>query len=432
LAEFLVIRLPADTGDRAEWIAVDSEGTRLGPPVSGPLAEAVNDLRDRRVIVLVPGADVLTTTVDIPVKGGSKLQAALPFALEEMLAEDIDELHFAAGTRRENGRLPVAVVNRARLEDWLAALDAAGLEPSRIVAEQHGLARIPGTVSLLLEGDAVIVNDGLDAELIMQDVTPGEALAAIGALGTAGAADPAVADDEAEEQSETRNAPRHAVVYCEAADDERYRHEWTALRSELESLDVRLLPDGALPRLAATAATRAGVNLLQGRYGQKTEYRGLLEPWKYAAMVLAALLVVLTATKAVDYVALSREEAALADRFQAEYQALVPGAPAVEDPVRLVSSLRARAGGGNDAPQVLLDALEQLARAMTANDDARIEAISYRAGVADIRLNATSVSVLDDIRRRIEEGGAFRARIQSTDQVGERVSSRMQVQAADS
>lgn len=421
MAEYLVIRLGEDSDALANWIAVDSDGTRLGPPVTGALSEAAGDVRDRRLIVLVPGAEVLTTTVDIPVKG-ARLLAALPYALEESVAEDVEQLHFAPGSRRDNNRVPVSAVRRSLLDDWLERLREAGLEADRVVPEQYGVARIPGTVTLLLLGDDIIANDGADTEIMLQDVTPGDVLVAIGALREHDEAGDEPGDDEAV------HAPRHVLVYCEAQDDERYRHDWMALRNELESLDVKVLPDGALPRLAATVATGAGVNLLQGRYGPRKEYGNLFTPWKYAAMLLLALFVTGTVAKAVNYAALSREEAALSEQFQAAYQQLSPGAPAVDDPVRLVASLRARAGGGGETPPVLLQALEQLGRAMRDDVDVDIEAVSFRAGVADIRLNAASVSVLDEVRRRIDQGGAFRARIQSTDQVGERVNSRLQIQ----
>jgi hypothetical protein len=47
----------------------------------------------------------------------------------------------------------------------------------------------------------------------------------------------------------------------------------------------------------------------------------------------------------------------------------------------------------------------------------------------DIRVTAPNVATLDKIQRSIGESGGFVASIQSTDQEGERVSSRMQIQA---
>jgi general secretion pathway protein L len=317
--------------------------------------------------------------------------------------------------------VPVAAVSRERLNEWLERLRSAGIEPAKIIAEQYGLARLPGTLSLLLEDDQVLLNDGDETVCLLQDMTPGAALIAVGALDDS--------DSHAPAEEDVATSPRaHVLIYCEAADDERFKHDWVALRHELDSLDVKLLPDGALPRLAATVATGVGVNLLQGSYGPKSEYGGMLAPWRYAAILLLGLFVMGSAAKSVNYLALQREETALNEQFLTEYQQMVPGAQNVDDPVRLVSSLRARAGGGNGTPPVLLQALEQLSKAVRNDADANIEAVSFRGGVADIRINAASVSVLDSIRQRIDQEGRFQARIQSTDQVGERVNSRIQIQ----
>jgi hypothetical protein len=49
--------------------------------------------------------------------------------------------------------------------------------------------------------------------------------------------------------------------------------------------------------------------------------------------------------------------------------------------------------------------------------------------VIDIRISAPDVATLDSIQRTIGESGRFTASIQSTDQDGERINSRMQIQA---
>ncbi|MFQ5546861.1 MAG: type II secretion system protein GspL [Woeseia sp.] len=424
MAEFLVIRIGETADELAHWIAVDATGARRSTPVTGPLSAAAAEVQDRTVIVLVPGAEVLTTCVDIPVRGGAKLQAALPYALEEQLAEDIDELHFASGARRSSGNIPVAIVGRERLAGWIEWLTEAGIQPSSMIPENYGLARIPGTISLLVAEGQVMINDGADTELIMQGVSPGDALAAIGALD-----DSAAGEDPEQGESALPAMPRHVLVYCEPEDEERHQHDWLAIRHEMESVDVNLLPDGVMPRLAVTVATGAGVDLLQGDFGANTEYSGLLNRWRYAAVLLIAFGVVGIAAKATDYVLLKNEEAELKEQFEAEYRQLAPGGATVEDPARLVASLKSRAGTAGTAP-LFLQSLEQLSRALHQNADARIEVISYRAGVVDIRLSAPDVSTLDRIQRVVGENGQFQASIQSTDQQGESWSSRMQIRSS--
>jgi len=423
MSEYLVIRLGEDPNQQAQWIAVDGTGARRSQPGTGMLAEARDDIGDREVIVLVPSAEVLTTSVDIPVKG-ARLLSALPYALEEYLAEDVEALHFAAGTKRSSGRTPVSVVSRQRMDDWLNQLAAAGVEADSIIADSYGLARIPGTISMLLADDHVFINDGGDIELVMHGVSPGDALAAIGAL------DDGI-DLEDDEDTASGGMPRHVLVYCEPGDDERYQHDWIAIRHELDSVDVKLLPDGVMPRLAVTVATGAGINLRQNTYAPKKEYSGLFRPWKYAAMLLIVFALVGFATKVADVYLLSKQEAELRLVFNAEYQQMLPGAPETDDPAAVVDSLRRRIGNV-DAPPFFLQSMEQLSRAIQQNENAQIQAISFRAGVVDLRVSAPDVATLDGLQRAIAQSGQFQAAIQSTDQDGEKVSSRIQIQVSGS
>ncbi|MCH7821273.1 MAG: hypothetical protein IIA07_04585 [Proteobacteria bacterium] len=422
MAEFLVIRLGSKSGQDAHWIAVDGNGARRSPTATGPLAEAAGDIGDRTVIVLVPATSVLTMTVDMPIRGGSRLLAALPYALEENLAEDVEKLHFAAGTRRQSGQVPVAVVSHLQMRDWLEQLADAGISAAQIIAEIHGLASIPGTMSLLVAEDQILFNDGDDVEFAMQGVKPSDVLAVAGALDDASGSSVSDPDDAI--------APRHLLVYCEPEDEERFTHDWNALRQELASVDINLLPDGILPRLAVTVAAGRGINLLQGRYGEKTGFATVFQPWRYVAMLLLTLGLVGLGGKAVDYYRLVQDEAALKAQFTLEYREIRPGdTREIVDPIGTVNSIR-RSLGGPTASQVFLPSLLALGRALQQHSTAEIEAISYRAGVIDVRLTAPDVATLDSIQKLVSESGRFSASIQSTDQVGDRISSRIQIREA--
>ncbi|MDH3747616.1 MAG: type II secretion system protein GspL [Gammaproteobacteria bacterium] len=425
MAEFLVIRLQESPQDPVSWIAVDDRGARRGHPGSGMLEDAAKEIRERSVIVLVPATEALTLFVDIPAKG-SRLLTALPFALEDQLADDIENLHFAAGRRREDGSIPVAVVTRKILADWLARLADAGIEADRITPENHGLARTPNTLSMLVSDDLVMFNDGAKVEFVIPDISPSEALAATGIL------DADSSDNSDNESGDNQKPPsRHLVVYCDAALADQYEKDWALLRHELSSVDVNLLPDGALPRLAVTVASGNGINLLQGRYGAKTEFTALFRPWRYAAIFLLAFCIVGFAGKAANYYRLSVENQALITQFTEEYRRIRPNdTREVVDPVGTVNSLRRSQGTTAAGPQVFLPSLQQLASAVGSNTAVTIEAISYRAGVVDVRLIAPDIPTLDKIVQAVSASGRFTASMQSADRSGEQVNSRIQIREA--
>lgn len=418
MAEFVVIRLGHEPDQTVEWIVADDHGTRRGQPSRGTLAEASAQVLSRPVIVLLPATETLTTTVNLPIRGGARLNAALPYALEEQVAADVDTMHFAAGDKRASGQRPVAAVATEQLDRWLEELDDAGIQPWKLVPENYGLASIPGTMSVLVDGDCILFNDGGDTEFVMQGANPSDALVAAGHLSDR------TDDDAPPEQS------GHLVVYCNEADEERLSHDWIALRHELHSVDINLLPDGVLPRLAVTVASGKGVNLLQGRYGPKADYGSWLRPWSKAASLLLALVIVGFVGKGVDYYRLTQEEAALRAQFTQEFSIVRPGdASNVVDPIAAVNSIK-RALGTSMAPQVFLPTILELSAAMSRNKNATVEAVSYRAGIIDVRLTSPDVETVGSIQEAISASGRFSASIQSTDKVADRINSRIQIREA--
>jgi general secretion pathway protein L len=418
MAEYVVIRLGRDHDEMVEWIVADDNGTRHGRLSTGTLAEAAARVQSRPVIVLLPATETLTTTVNLPIRGGARLNAALPYALEEQVAADVDSMHFAAGDKRESGLRPVAAVARAQLDRWLEQLEEAGIQPWKLVPENYGLARIPGTMSVLVDADCVHFNDGEDTEFVMQGAKPSDALVAAGQL-----------TDRTDDDAPPEQAG-HLVVYCSSEDEANLSHDWIALRHELHSVDINLLPDGALPRLAVTVASGQGVNLLQGRYGPKADYGSWLRPWSKAAILLLGLTLIGYAAKGVDYYRLTQEESALRAQFTEEYALVRPGESRnVADPVAAVNSIK-RSLGTNMAPQVFLPSILELSVAMSENSNAKVESISYRAGVVDVRVTSPDVETVGNIQKALSSSGRFTASIQSTDKVADRINSRIQIREA--
>ena len=81
---------------------------------------------------------------------------------------------------------------------------------------------------------------------------------------------------------------------------------------------------------------------------------------------------------------------------------------------------------------MFLASLNELASALVQNDTVDVEAVSYRAGVIDVRLTSPDVETIGNIQQAIGASGQFTASIQSSDRVGERINSRIQIREAGS
>src|SRR5580704_10332049 len=132
MAQTLLLRLPPPGQDETEWLLMDDDAEFATTRQRGSLTLAAAVSRSGKVVALAPAAQILLAEPELPPGSGVKLARAVPFALEELLTEDIDHLSFAIGRRRSGGGTPVAAVSRAVLQSWMSDLTAAGLEPSAI------------------------------------------------------------------------------------------------------------------------------------------------------------------------------------------------------------------------------------------------------------------------------------------------------------
>lgn len=398
---------PIAAQEEAEWLLTDTHGARIGDVHCGALSEAALLAGGRKVVVLVPGTDVLLAEPVLPLKSGVKLAQVVPFALEEQLASDVEDLHFAVGRREASATgTPVAVTSREKMDTWLVQLRLVGIHAEAIHAETSTLPVTPNGVSLLIDGSRVYVRRETAPGAVL-DVDP-----LIEALQLALAA--------GEEERE------HVTIYLTEGDYERDRDLYEGLREFTASLQLKLLPQGMLQVLAANAFSGAPVNLLQGPYAPKTKLNISFQPWRYAAMLAGGFLVLHMGLKVWQYIDLKSTEAQLDEGIVQAFQDAIPGA-AVPDTAtarRMVESRLAALRGGGPVGGIM-DTLGTLGEALALTPGTRIEALSYRDNTTDLRVTAPSVDSLGKIQNVAGERG-ITAEIQSANPRDSKIEGRMQ------
>jgi general secretion pathway protein L len=416
MSEFLVVRLDPPPRETASWVPVDQTGALLGPVTHGALSDAAPAAAGRQVIVLVPALDALRVTAEVPVKAGGKLLQALPFAIEEQVAEDVENLHFAAGGRADDGRVPVVVVRRELMDAWQARLAAAGLRPLRMHAEADAVGLTPNTATLLLQEDSVVLAEA-DGSLTGMDPGGLDAMLDLWmARREASAGDP---------------GPLHLVVYGSPAALGAHETTFDRLRPGLESLELRKLAEGALPRLAGQIVTAPGINMLQGAYAQRSSLLAFWPAWRLAASLLIAVGALALAAQAVEIRKLRSEAAALDTSIDQAFHYVFPDAGPIQDArAELSSRLRQLGDRSAGASHEFLDALNVIARAVGTGAGARIEGVNYRAGTMELRVRAPSVESLDRIQQAVTQTGSLKAQIQSANASGNEVVGRLQISRA--
>ncbi|MGO9632385.1 MAG: type II secretion system protein GspL [Steroidobacteraceae bacterium] len=412
----LLIRLPAAGQEDTEWVSIDETGLPTAAKQRGPLSLAAAVARSAKVLVLAPATQILLAEPELPPGSGVKLARAVPFALEEQLTEDVDQLCFALGHRHAGGRTPVAVVARSVLQGWLSSLTDAGIEPHALYADIALIPENPGQTVLWLEGERLAVRrPGLLPFAV--ELTPvSDALVVAGVI-----------PDPLEKSSEPRPL-ESAILYATREDWIRVQDEFGRLSDKFSTLKVQLLPEGPLPWLARNLAATDAVNLLQGEFARSTDYGERWRRWRTAALLAAALLAVHVAAAALEIHRANRESAALDTEMAQVFSQAMPTEP-MQDPRRQMQSRLERVRRSGAGPEYFLRTLEALSGAISVMPNTIIDTLSYREQALDLKVTAPSLAALSQLSQLVGKRG-LTAEIQSSAPAGAVIEAHLQVRSA--
>lgn len=384
--EDFLLRLTADS--TASWCPAATP-ERIA---HGPLADAARAAAGRGVRVLVPAEAVTLLSARIPTRQRQRLLQALPFALEDQLAADVETLHFAAAARSGGDEVPCAVVDRATLRGWLDALQAVGIAPDAMLPDVLALPRAAGEWSVLAESGSVRLRYGEMRGLACDGATLPHLL-------------PLLLQND--EQRPVR------LQFHDGDPSGEIGHQ---LRSWCAAQGIELhrtpLAGDALTLLAAGAQRGDGLNLLQGEFSRREKSRQLWQPWRAAAVLVVLLALLHGGMAGARYAALAREDAQLTAQIEQVYRSAFPESQRIVNAriqmEQKLAELR-RGDAGQEFHRMLLHAAPALRSA-----GVELRALHYSAGLLDIEVTAADLQALDRLKQALDSG-PLRAEITGAD-----------------
>ncbi|MGC8118878.1 type II secretion system protein GspL [Marinobacter sp. VGCF2001] len=118
---------------------------------------AQNALENVLLIGLIPGDEAVFCLADIPARQNRFIQQALPYAVEEQIAQDIESVHLALGPHTAEG-YRVAGIDRERMAGWRSLF--LGWHQARLEAIYPDASLLPAAESgwvICLDGDSALL-----------------------------------------------------------------------------------------------------------------------------------------------------------------------------------------------------------------------------------------------------------------------------------
>lgn len=362
-------------------------------------SDLLSTLADRRVKVCfaVPGADARLLVQSVPPEEKKHLGKSLPFSLEERVAEDIDDLHFASCPLQEDD-YGIAITSRHSMEEWQSLLaELPGIHAW--IPEPLMLPWRDGEWCLVMEGAEVIARfdqcGGFTVERELVDTLLQGVIAEAG-------------------------EPEAIVIY--GADQEAD----TALLPEVLRSRVQWRRGNLCAALMLSESGDINLNLLQGDFAPRLPLALWWQQWRAVAAAFGVAFVLHMAATFADYRYQSQQNLALRGAIEASYRSAFPKGAVVDAEKQLRRQLEDVGGTGQGSNFVSL--MYRVGGAIAESPGTSISTINYSDKGDEMRLNivAANYEGVEKLRSRINDAG-LDAVMESSSTRGDRVSARLRV-----
>ena len=399
----------------AQWLICEPDGTKRAEGESNlrGLSELIDPSTDwvqnpANVVLLVPASLVLNISCEVPGRNAAQVRRALPFAVEEFVATDIEMMHVAAGDIERGGTVRSQIVERALLDGWLAALRSVGIRPGYALSDAEMLPGSGVRSTLLFDGDEVLMKNKDSAACVDSENLEFVLGAFIEAAG-----------DEA--VIETINGEVDPLSLAQLAPDVEF---------SATTLDASQSVLGYLAGLWQSSGPLAdnAINLLQGDYSVRMNASAEASRWRSVAMVAAAWFGIALIALAVRGFYSDGQASRLKSATEDLYRDIYPDAQRIPPNIR--RDVQFRMGEGGSSGGTFVPLIGTLSKHITP--DIKVRSLSFQGARDELstELVLTGFDALDALKEKLSTDG-LAVEISSADQQSDGVHARLRLRYAN-
>lgn len=332
----------------------------------------------KSVIILLPATILTLTKTQVPTRQAAQLLRALPYALEEALAEDVEQLHLAPGGHLGDGYYPVLALKKAKMQEITETFQSIPVHS--LTADILALPWQAGEITIFADHDWLwLRHDAYGGCCFPQAQAAAWLMAILPSLGT----------------------PEE--LFCH------YYH--------LDNVDPPPLP---LPKawqqnlIVTPVANRYAfwqqglavapvISLLSGSYQRQAPWQKDLKQWRAAAIFLLLALVLAISNLATETWRLQREVVSLEAQAIEIFRQTFPNLQRVVNPrVQMEAELNKlrRSQGVDNNFLSLLNILGQ-----EKNNDMNILSFNFRQQALEIDVLLPNIQAAENLRNRLTQQG---------------------------
>ena len=412
MADTLLIHFNPEQADSAAWSLVNNAGELTTMLSHGSISDAASLAEKHKSIILLDSSAIHVDSVKLPIKNQQKLLRAIPFALEEKIADDIEDLHFVAGKTSSTGYTPVAAIRRDTLNTILKNLHKSGINPTALIPDTLCLTANPTQWALLLKDDSAKIQfDTFDAGGFDRN--------ALSLL------------LKSELQNTDRKQPEKIILFTEDGDDTETESVNDVVPDNIELIKVSYNTH-PLVVFCGQYKHALPLNLLQDAFKPKQKTNVNWQRWRLAASLSIVGLCLHLGIMSVQYNELQDNNKKLQVEIDNIYKKTFPQSTRVVNArVQMEQKLNELKGMGNAGSSTsMMTLLSDSSLALSSVKSITIQSINYRNNKIDIEVTGSNLQNIEQLNKKLNNA-SLSAEIISSSSEKDQVKGNIRIKRAD-
>ncbi len=362
---------------QVSWIALE-DGMIEKSVLRCHLSDIPDFAKKNDVTVIVPARDVVLTQVALPKLSHARLLQALPFAVEEQVIDDVENLHFALADAPLDGMTATAIVAKQKMDEWLGLLSVAEIKPIQLYSAVFALPLLPKNWSLSLDRDVGTLRKnsytGFAAELSNL---------------------PLLIEFAVKESSEK---PEVIQIYNTLESDIEIATNSVTLKQ------IKLSEQAWLEKITTWIDTQPAINLLQGQYRAERKSSETKKIWILAGYLALAWLGIAFFSNLISFFILHHEANRLEIAINTLYKKNFPDSTSIVAPrERMESKLASLTESANKNNFLVL--LAKTGASLTKIPSLQLKNLDFRDNQLNLELIAEKFDDLDAFAKTLSQQG---------------------------
>ena len=408
MADTLLIHFNPEHADKATWSLVNNAGELSNMLSHGSLGDVAVLAEKHKCIILLDSTDVHIDSVNLPIRNAQKLLRAIPFALEEKIADDIEDLHFIAGKTDSTGRTFVAAIKHDKLKNILQLLESAGISPVALIPDSLCLTANSAQWAILAQAENVKLQfDTFEAAEFDRDTLPLLL--------------------QSELQKSERTKPEKIILFTVDGDNSETKDIDEAIADDIEFIKVSYNTH-PLVVFCGQYKQALALNLLQHAYKPKQKTNVNWQRWRLAASLIVIWLCLDLGITTVQYHKFKTLNTKLRVEVDNIYKKSFPRSKRVVNArVQMEQKLDALKGiSSADSGSSLIALLADSSSAISSEKAVTVQSLNYRNNTIDIEVTGENLQNIELLNKKLNSS-ALSAEIVSSSSEKDKVKGNIRI-----